>query len=114
MQEARLADFDLTTPKGRVATYLDYLWKDHAYLRLGFSNAHWISDELVRTNQPWPHQLAEWKKRGVKEQREYAILTAEISASHTSPERRSTPPTQHPTPPTFPPTFFSALFFLRF
>ena len=64
MQEARLADFDLTTPKGRVATYLDYLWKDHAYLRLGFSNAHWISDELVRTNQPWPHQLAEWKKRG--------------------------------------------------
>jgi protein tyrosine/serine phosphatase len=66
MQEARLADFDLTTPKGRTAAYLDYLWKDHAYLRLGFSNAHWISDELVRTNQPWPHQLAEWKKRGIK------------------------------------------------
>ncbi len=66
MQEAPLADFDLSTPQGRAATYLDYLWKDHAYLRLGFSNAHWISDELVRTNQPWPHQLAEWKKRGVK------------------------------------------------
>ena len=66
MQEARVADFDLSTPKGRTATYLDYLWKDHAYLRLGFSNAHWISDELVRTNQPWPHQLAEWKKRGIK------------------------------------------------
>ena len=66
MQEARLADFDLTTPKGRIAVLLDYLWKDHAYLRLGFSNAHWISDELVRTNQPWPHQLAEWKKRGIK------------------------------------------------
>ena len=66
MQEARLAEFDLSTPKGRTATYLDYLWKDHAYLRLGFSNAHWISDELVRTNQPWPHQLAEWKKRGIK------------------------------------------------
>lgn len=66
MQEARLAEFDLSTPKGRTATYLDYLWKDHAYLRLGFSNAHWISEELVRTNQPWPHQLAEWKKRGIK------------------------------------------------
>lgn len=66
MQEARLAEFDLSTPKGRTSTYLDYLWKDHAYLRLGFSNAHWISDELVRTNQPWPHQLAEWKKRGIK------------------------------------------------
>lgn len=47
-------------------TYADYLWKDHAYLRLGFQNAHWISDELVRTNQPWPHQLAAWKARGVK------------------------------------------------
>lgn len=47
-------------------TYADYLWKDHAYLRLGFQNAHWISEELVRTNQPWPHQLAAWKAKGVK------------------------------------------------
>jgi protein tyrosine/serine phosphatase len=59
-------DFDLSTPGGRRKTYLDYLWNDHAYLRLGFQNAHWISDELVRTNQPWPHQLAAWKARGVK------------------------------------------------
>ncbi|CAN7562397.1 protein tyrosine phosphatase [Phenylobacterium sp. LjRoot225] len=58
--------FDLSTPAGRTKAYLDYLWKDHAYLRLGFQNAHWISDELVRTNQPWPHQLAAWKARGVK------------------------------------------------
>jgi protein tyrosine/serine phosphatase len=61
-----LAEFDLSTPGGRVGTYLDYLWNDHAYLRLGFSNAHWISDELVRANQPWPHQLAAWKRRGIK------------------------------------------------
>jgi protein tyrosine/serine phosphatase len=58
--------FDLTTPLGRAKAYADYLWKDHAYLRLGFSNAHWISEELVRTNQPWPHQLAAWKARGIK------------------------------------------------
>src|SRR3954466_7695466 len=58
--------FDLTTQRGRSLTYLDYLLNDHAYLRLGFQNAHWISDELVRTNQPWPHQLTEWKARGVK------------------------------------------------
>ena len=58
--------FDLTTPPGRRRAYLDYLWNDHAYLRLRFQNAHWISDELVRTNQPWPHQLAAWKDRGVK------------------------------------------------
>jgi protein tyrosine/serine phosphatase len=58
--------FDMTTPGGRARTYLDYLWNDHAYLRLGFQNAHWISDELVRANQPWPHQLAAWQARGIK------------------------------------------------
>lgn len=61
-----MADFDLVTPRGRFATYLDYLWKDHAYLRLRFSNAHWVSDELLRTNQPWPFQLAKWKAAGIK------------------------------------------------
>jgi protein tyrosine/serine phosphatase len=58
--------FDLATPGARVRAYLDYLWNDHAYLRLGFSNAHWISEELVRTNQPWPHQLTAWKARGIR------------------------------------------------
>jgi protein tyrosine/serine phosphatase len=58
--------FDLTTPLGRAMTYADYLWNDHAYLRLGFSNAHWISEELVRANQPWPHQIAAWRDRGIR------------------------------------------------
>ena len=58
--------FDLTSGAGRLKAYADYLWNDHAFLRLGFSNAHWISDELVRTNQPWPHQLAAWKEKGIK------------------------------------------------
>ncbi|WP_091735093.1 fused DSP-PTPase phosphatase/NAD kinase-like protein [Phenylobacterium immobile] len=58
--------FDLATPVGRTRAYADYLWRDHAYLRLGFSNAHWISEELVRANQPWPHQLAVWKKAGIR------------------------------------------------
>ena len=58
--------FDLSTPRGRAMAYADYLWNDHAYLRLGFSNAHWISEELVRANQPWPHQIAAWKARGIR------------------------------------------------
>ena len=58
--------FDLTTPPGRRRAVLDYLWEDHAYLRLGFTNAHWISNELVRTNQPWPFQLRVWAERGIK------------------------------------------------
>lgn len=61
-----LADFDLSTRSGRLRAYLDYLWNDHAYLRLKFSNAHWVSPELVRTNQPWPFQLKRWRDRGIK------------------------------------------------
>ena len=61
-----MADFDLSTPGGRLKTYLDYLWNDHAYLRLGFQNAHWIGPDLVRANQPWPFQLKWWAARGIK------------------------------------------------
>jgi len=61
-----LSRFDLSTPGGRLKAYLDYTFVDHAFLRLGFQNAHWISEELVRTNQPWPHQLAGWKDKGIK------------------------------------------------
>ncbi len=61
-----MSKFDLTTPGGRLRTTVDHLWNDHAYLRLGFSNAHWISDELVRTNQPWPFQLKAWADGGIK------------------------------------------------
>ncbi len=58
--------FDLSTSGGRLRAYLDYLWNDHAYLRVGFQNAHWIGPDLVRTNQPWPFQLKWWKDRGIK------------------------------------------------
>ena len=58
--------FDLTTKHGRLATYLHHTWFDHAYLRLAWSNAYWISDELVRANQPWPFQLKAWAERGVR------------------------------------------------
>jgi len=61
-----LTGFDLTTGAGRRRAVADYLWKDHAYLRLGFSNAHWISDELVRSNQPWPFQFKAWADRGIR------------------------------------------------
>jgi protein tyrosine/serine phosphatase len=58
--------FDLSTTRGRLATYLHYFWFDHAYLRLAFSNAHWISKELVRANQPWPFQVKAWRDRGIR------------------------------------------------
>lgn len=61
-----MSKFDLTTTGGRWRTTAHHLWHDHAYLRLAFSNAHWISDELVRTNQPWPFQLKAWADRGIQ------------------------------------------------
>ncbi|MDB5477184.1 MAG: hypothetical protein JWP49_2695 [Phenylobacterium sp.] len=64
--QAPTPTFDLATPAGRRRAYWDFLWRDHAVLRLGFQNAHWVSDELARSNQPWPHQLASWKARGLK------------------------------------------------
>jgi protein tyrosine/serine phosphatase len=64
--QLNLNRFDLTQPRGRLVATLDYLWNDHAYLRVFFRNAHWISDELVRTNQPWPYQLKRWKAAGIK------------------------------------------------
>ena len=61
-----MSRFDLSTPAGLRAAHRDYLWNDHAFLRVRFQNAHWISDELVRTNQPSPKQLEAWKARGIK------------------------------------------------
>lgn len=58
--------FDLTTRPGRFWACLDFLWNDHAYLRLGFQNAFWVSPEMVRSNQPWPYQLKRWKREGIK------------------------------------------------
>ncbi|HEY2708309.1 MAG TPA: protein tyrosine phosphatase [Caulobacteraceae bacterium] len=58
--------FDLTTPSGRRATVLHHLWNDHAYLRLAWTNAHWISDELMRSNQPWPFQIKAWRDLGIR------------------------------------------------
>jgi protein tyrosine/serine phosphatase len=52
--------------RGRLETYLAFLWGDHAYLRLVFTNAHWLGDQMVRTNQPWPFQLKWWQQQGIK------------------------------------------------
>jgi protein tyrosine/serine phosphatase len=74
-----LTGFDLSTPRGRLWANLRFLWDDHAWIRLGFQNAHWISPELVRTNQPWPFQLERWARRGI---RTVLNLRGEPEAAH--------------------------------
>ena len=75
----RSTRFDLTTRRGRFWAYVRFLWDDHAWIRLGFQNAHWVSPELVRTNQPWPYQLKWWADRGI---RTVLSLRGEPEAAH--------------------------------
>ncbi len=58
--------FDLSTPDGRRRAQSDLQWRDHGFLRVWFQNAHWISDEMVRSNQPSPTQIAQWAGQGIK------------------------------------------------
>ncbi|MBI1212697.1 MAG: protein tyrosine phosphatase [Alphaproteobacteria bacterium] len=61
-----MPEFDLTTSSGRAAASFDAMWRDHSFLRVWWQNAHWISNEMVRTNQPWPFQIRRWGKRGIR------------------------------------------------
>lgn len=58
--------FDVSTGWGRFKAYWHSLWGDHAFLRVGFSNAHWIGPDMVRAAQPWPYQLKYWKRDGIR------------------------------------------------
>ena len=59
-------EFNLSTARDRRAAYAHYVWNDHAYFRLAYLNAHWISDEMVRAAQPWPFQFKAWRDRGIR------------------------------------------------
>jgi protein tyrosine/serine phosphatase len=66
MGRVDLSRINLDLPGGRRRAYTHMIWNDHAYLRAAFQNAHWVGDQLVRTNQPWPYQLRWWRDRGIK------------------------------------------------
>lgn len=65
-KDFKVPKYDVSTAEGYKAAWQDYWWKDHAFLRKNFQNAHKISDKMWRTNQPSPEQLAEWKEKGIK------------------------------------------------
>ena len=60
------ASFDLTAPWGRTRAWAQLILQDHGFLRVGWHNAHWISDEVARTNQPFPYQLGWWADAGIR------------------------------------------------
>src|ERR1700761_5080807 len=58
--------WDLSTGRGRFAAHVDFFFKDYAFFRVPYPNAHWIGRDLVRSSQPWPFQLRNWRDQGVK------------------------------------------------
>lgn len=50
----------------RPDAWLQYLWRDHVFLRTGFSNAHWLDGKMLRCNQPGPLRLARLKAIGIR------------------------------------------------
>ena len=61
-----MSRYDFNGPDGLAKARRHFFWRDHAFLRVAFSNAHWIGPEVVRTNQPSPKQLEAWADRGIK------------------------------------------------
>ena len=57
---------DLSSRYDRFKVLWSYFWGDHAFIRISFTNAHWLDQKLVRSNQPSPRQLAWWKSQGIK------------------------------------------------
>lgn len=58
---------DLSTVPGRARAEREMTLSDHGFLRESFQNLHQISDEMWRSNQPNPRQIAEHARvRGIK------------------------------------------------
>lgn len=64
---AKPSRFDLATPEGRRRAEHDLIWTDHGFLRVAFSNFHWIEPgKMARANQPSPQQIARYAQLGFK------------------------------------------------
>lgn len=61
-----MPEFDLSQKSGRLAALVDMTFRDHAFLRVWWQNAHWISKEMMRANQPWPFQIRRRAAQGIK------------------------------------------------
>ncbi len=58
---------DLSAAPGRARAERELILGDHGFLREGFQNLHQISDEMWRSNQPNPRQVADHARvRGIR------------------------------------------------
>ena len=54
------------TADGRKRAMREFLFADHAILRLAFDNSHEIAPGVFRSFQPSPARLEKWARRGVR------------------------------------------------
>ncbi|MEO1554066.1 MAG: protein tyrosine phosphatase [Pseudomonadota bacterium] len=58
---------DISSKPGRIRAERELILGDHGFLRESFQNLHQISDEMWRSNQPNPRQVADHVRlRGIK------------------------------------------------
>ncbi len=57
---------DLATPEQRRLALLDMIAVDHGFLRVLWTARHRVSDEMWRSNQPWPFQIRRAAAQGVR------------------------------------------------
>jgi len=58
--------FELSTRRGRRRAWSHLLWTDHGFIREAFQNRHPLSPEMVRSNQPSPHQIRALARAGLR------------------------------------------------
>lgn len=59
--------FDLSSDAGRRRAQHDLVWTDHGFLRVAFSNFHWIEEgQMARANQPSPEAIARYAAMGFR------------------------------------------------
>ncbi len=96
MKRVEMWDRPITSAWRRVHAWSNMLFVDHGLFRLFYLNEHKLTDELRRSAQPAPHDIARLARQGVKTiinlrggrehgawplQREPANATASISKS---------------------------------
>ncbi|MEM7742657.1 MAG: tyrosine-protein phosphatase [Pseudomonadota bacterium] len=56
----------LTSPRDRLAAWLDMIFIDHAFFRMVYLNHHEVAPGIWRSAQPLPYQITRMAKRGLK------------------------------------------------
>jgi protein tyrosine/serine phosphatase len=57
---------DISTPVARQSSWRHFLWVDHGFLRVWWTNFHTVAEGVFRSNQPSPERLKSYAGRGIR------------------------------------------------